>query len=108
MLPRERQDWYCWHCHSGGEVLLCSICQRVFHEICVKSEYGIENAKIGVDVATGAAVEWTCPFCKVGERDISLSNVYRALNRGCRNVGWGGVRFLDGKKEKLADNSVKR
>ena len=28
MLPRERHDWYCFHCHSGGEVVLCGDCHR--------------------------------------------------------------------------------
>ena len=23
MLPKERYDWYCFHCHNGGEVVLC-------------------------------------------------------------------------------------
>ena len=87
MLTREKHDWwvqqqktnwqsslrdthitylkliffrYCWHCHSGGEILLCSSCQRVFHESCLKTEYGMESVKI--DTMTS---EWTCPFCKV-------------------------------------------
>ncbi len=38
MLPRERHDWYCFHCHAGGEVLLCAACHRVFHQSCHKAE----------------------------------------------------------------------
>ncbi len=72
MLPRERQDWYCWHCHSGGEVLLCSGCQRVFHESCVKTEFGLDSAKVNME---GAAPEWTCPFCKV--RTLNHNALYR-------------------------------
>ena len=36
MLPFERHDWYCFHCHSGGEVVLCRDCHRVYHQSCLK------------------------------------------------------------------------
>ena len=36
MLPFERHDWYCFHCHSGGEVILCRDCHRVYHQSCLK------------------------------------------------------------------------
>jgi hypothetical protein len=36
MVSRERHDWYCFHCHTAGEVLLCSGCHRVYHETCLK------------------------------------------------------------------------
>ena len=35
MLPKERHDWYCFHCHNGGEVVLCTGCHRVYHESCL-------------------------------------------------------------------------
>jgi len=73
MLPRERHDWYCWHCHSGGEVLLCSSCHRVFHESCLKTEYGMESVKI--DAVTS---EWTCPFCKLFQ---SIPDAYNKRER---------------------------
>ena len=38
MLAKDRFDWYCFHCHNGGEVILCSGCPRVFHEECLKRE----------------------------------------------------------------------
>ena len=89
MLPRERHDWYCSHCHSGkkysldinsqllqhqlslsgGEVLLCGGCHRVYHDSCLKSEAqsviksehgGEEEDEEEMDL------EWTCTHCKVG------------------------------------------
>jgi len=38
MLPFERHDWYCFHCHAGGEVVLCRDCHRVYHQSCIKEE----------------------------------------------------------------------
>lgn len=51
MLPRERHDWYCFHCHTGGEVVLCSGCHRVYHETCLKEPLSEEN-------------EFFCVICK--------------------------------------------
>ena len=57
MLPRERHDWYCFHCHSGGEVLLCTGCHRVYHENCLRSEAQGAILEFGTD--------WACNICKV-------------------------------------------
>lgn len=27
-------DWYCYYCHLGGEISVCSLCPRVFHLTC--------------------------------------------------------------------------
>jgi hypothetical protein len=48
---RERHDWYCFHCHTGGEVVLCSGCHRVYHETCLKEQISEEN-------------EFFCVICK--------------------------------------------
>ncbi|XP_042241533.1 zinc finger MYND domain-containing protein 11-like, partial [Homarus americanus] len=34
----DRHDWYCFECHKGGEVVCCSKCYRVFHEMCINVE----------------------------------------------------------------------
>ncbi|XP_069973413.1 zinc finger MYND domain-containing protein 11 isoform X1 [Penaeus vannamei] len=34
----DRHDWYCFECHSGGMVVCCSKCYRVFHEDCINVE----------------------------------------------------------------------
>jgi len=51
MLPYERHDWYCFHCHAGGEVVLCRDCHRVYHQSCIKQE---------LCEATG----FICNFCR--------------------------------------------
>ena len=57
MLPRERHDWYCFHCHSGGEVVLCDGCHRVYHESCIKPPM--------TDDEEEGHIEWFCQICKV-------------------------------------------
>jgi hypothetical protein len=70
MLPRERHDWYCFHCHAPGEVLLCDTCHRVYHEACVKAA---GHASVDED-----AKGWTCSICKVKARlGRSVSNMVR-------------------------------
>ena len=54
MLPRERHDWYCFHCHTGGEVVLCGDCHRVYHEACLK-----EPLKLGVHTD-----DFLCHYCR--------------------------------------------
>jgi len=51
MLPYERHDWYCFHCHAGGEVVLCRDCHRVYHESCLKEDLNGQSVFI-------------CTFCK--------------------------------------------
>lgn len=34
----DRHDWYCFECHKGGEVVCCSKCYRVYHEMCINVE----------------------------------------------------------------------
>lgn len=63
MLPRERHDWYCFHCHTGGEVMLCSGCHRVYHSACLK------------EPATEDLKNFTCPFCKL------IQNVPESFNK---------------------------
>uniref|UniRef100_A0A336MAE7 CSON014297 protein n=1 Tax=Culicoides sonorensis TaxID=179676 RepID=A0A336MAE7_CULSO len=31
----DQPDWYCYECHSGGEVTKCESCLRVFHVSCI-------------------------------------------------------------------------
>lgn len=84
MLPRERHDWYCFHCHSGGEVLLCSACHRVFHENCLKAErlaaFKIKAKKDDEEEDDDEDEdmdnqEWTCVIC------ISMQRVPETFNK---------------------------
>lgn len=48
MLPdgaveRDGHDWYCFECHRGGDVLLCTSCHRVYHVVCVKEDLSNED-----------------------------------------------------------------
>lgn len=55
MLPKERYDWYCFHCHNGGEVVLCIGCHRVYHESCLKEPLSEVN-------------DFYCNFCKIMQK----------------------------------------
>ena len=55
MLPKERHDWYCFHCHNGGEVVLCTGCHRVYHESCLKEPLSEVN-------------DFYCNFCKIMQK----------------------------------------
>lgn len=37
-IQRDSHDWYCFECHRGGEVILCTSCHRVFHLVCIKED----------------------------------------------------------------------
>lgn len=52
MLPKERHDWYCFHCHNGGEVVLCTGCHRVYHESCLNQPLSEVN-------------DFYCNICKI-------------------------------------------
>ncbi len=84
MLPRERHDWYCFHCHSGGEVLLCEGCHRVYHESCLKAETAAcaqlkearsssqddqdqEHDQDQEDEDERDRSEWFCLYCKASQ-----------------------------------------
>ncbi|KAJ8314082.1 hypothetical protein KUTeg_008643 [Tegillarca granosa] len=54
----EDHDWYCFECHSTGEVLPCSDCYRVFHPSCTDEEW------------TGP--KFTCTICKYGRTKNKL------------------------------------
>lgn len=38
-LMRDGHDWYCFECHSPGELLLCTECFRAYHISCTKEDY---------------------------------------------------------------------
>ncbi|UYV79569.1 ZMYND11 [Cordylochernes scorpioides] len=47
---KDDHDWYCFECHLGGEMLLCSQCHRVYHPDCLTE---VEMAK------------FICPVCRM-------------------------------------------
>ncbi|XP_060856969.1 zinc finger MYND domain-containing protein 11-like [Metopolophium dirhodum] len=47
-LPEEKaekdsHDWYCFQCHSAGDVISCTSCYRVFHLSCIEKNDLPEN-----------------------------------------------------------------
>lgn len=42
-VQRDSHDWYCFECHRGGDVLLCTTCHRVYHVVCVKEDLSNED-----------------------------------------------------------------
>ncbi|XP_008187263.1 zinc finger MYND domain-containing protein 11 [Acyrthosiphon pisum] len=47
-LPEEKaekdsHDWYCFQCHSAGDVISCTSCYRVFHLSCIEKKDLPEN-----------------------------------------------------------------
>ena len=59
MLPFERHDWYCFHCHVGGEVVLCRDCHRVYHQSCLKGEELHEQ------------MGFVCSWCKIFQNIVA-------------------------------------
>ena len=41
MLPKERYDWYCFHCHNGGEVVLC-IGKALYTKIIILDQFSLK------------------------------------------------------------------
>ncbi|KFM77504.1 Zinc finger MYND domain-containing protein 11, partial [Stegodyphus mimosarum] len=51
---KDGHDWYCFECHRGGEVILCTTCHRVYHEVCLTDDINSGN--------------FICPVCKNSEK----------------------------------------
>ena len=48
---RDDHDWYCFTCHSPGDMLLCVECFRAYHTQCTEEDY--------------SGPKFTCSICKV-------------------------------------------
>lgn len=80
---RGDHDWYCFECHTAGEVLPCSDCWRVFHPSCTLEEW------------TGP--KFTCSICK----DIEASRKKKKIKRRMLNtlLGYTIQRMKEKTKE---------
>lgn len=56
LQARDEHDWYCFECHSGGDVICCTSCHRVYHLACIEKEELPED-----DVKN----KFVCNVCKV-------------------------------------------
>lgn len=81
------QDWYCFECHSsngsGGSVVGCSTCVRVYHPLCLNMPE-LEGA------------EFSCPVCVSLEKPTSLppAQLTEALNSLLAEVEKEGLSEL--------------
>lgn len=63
-----KNDYYCWLCHSEGDMICCDNCPRVYHKKCLNSNIANDANKNGEDdkcFAFSDDSEWTCPECIV-------------------------------------------
>ncbi|XP_050532952.1 zinc finger MYND domain-containing protein 11-like isoform X2 [Daktulosphaira vitifoliae] len=37
-VDKDSHDWYCFQCHSAGDVISCTSCHRVYHLSCIEKE----------------------------------------------------------------------
>lgn len=42
-VDKDSHDWYCFQCHSAGDVISCTSCYRVYHLSCIEKEDLPEN-----------------------------------------------------------------
>ncbi|XP_021340240.1 zinc finger MYND domain-containing protein 11-like isoform X1 [Mizuhopecten yessoensis] len=65
-------DWYCFECHTVGDMLPCSDCWRVFHPSCTEEEW------------TGP--KFTCSICKSNLQEIEAGKKKNKMKRKLLNT----------------------
>lgn len=73
MLPRDDHDWYCFECHSGGDVICCTSCHRVYHLACIEKE------ELPEDDVKNKFICNVCKNCEGVEESFKIKRVQ--LNR---------------------------
>ncbi|EEC15990.1 zinc finger protein, putative [Ixodes scapularis] len=76
---RDGHDWYCFECHRGGDVLLCTSCHRVYHVVCVKEDLSNEE-------------KFVCSVCQLLQEKDELKLKAEDLNM---LLGYTCVRLKD-------------
>ncbi|XP_054712377.1 zinc finger MYND domain-containing protein 11-like [Uloborus diversus] len=69
---QDGHDWYCFECHSGGEVVLCTKCHRVYHLQCLTTAQQTLSKNI--------PDSYICPVCKEIPEKFSLNLKKTELN----------------------------
>ncbi|XP_014250879.1 zinc finger MYND domain-containing protein 11 [Cimex lectularius] len=65
----DKHDWYCSECHTGGDVIPCGVCHRVYHLSCINNLLGSKQ-------------KFKCSVCQASEVDNSLPNIKQSqLNK---------------------------
>lgn len=59
---KESHDWYCFKCHTGGDVIPCQGCYRVYHMACANNLHGTKD-------------KYICAVCQSCEEDNSLPDL---------------------------------
>uniref|UniRef100_A0A8C5R098 Zinc finger MYND-type containing 11 n=1 Tax=Leptobrachium leishanense TaxID=445787 RepID=A0A8C5R098_9ANUR len=57
----ETHDWYCFECHSPGEVIMCDQCFRVYHPKCLPDDLRLRDS----------SNHWLCPVCKSMKKKVT-------------------------------------
>lgn len=55
-VQEREHDWYCFECHTGGEVVACDRCPRVFHATCLPNNDWVHSRYL------------SCPVCELLDR----------------------------------------
>ncbi|CAH0771755.1 unnamed protein product [Bemisia tabaci] len=80
---KDGHDWYCLECHSGGDVISCNNCHRVYHLSCIlKDDLPDDDVKH----------KFVCTVCKKiqtateGPQKIKKSTLNRLLRYTCLHL----------------------
>ncbi|XP_065223247.1 zinc finger MYND domain-containing protein 11 isoform X2 [Planococcus citri] len=72
-LEKDSHDWYCFECHSGGDVICCTSCHRVYHLSCISKDDLPED-----DVKN----KFVCSICnRCSNRELTPNIKKSQLNR---------------------------
>ncbi|CAI6371186.1 unnamed protein product [Macrosiphum euphorbiae] len=69
-VEKDSHDWYCFQCHSAGDVISCTTCYRVFHISCIEKKELPENDK------------FICNICK---NCVSIKEACKKIKKGHLN-----------------------
>ncbi|KAK3923425.1 Zinc finger MYND domain-containing protein 11 [Frankliniella fusca] len=81
-MSRDDHDWYCFICHSGGDVICCTSCHRVYHLACIEKE------ELPEDDVKNKFVCTVCKKCEGAEEKFKIkrSQLNRLLTFTCARL----------------------
>ncbi|XP_063229877.1 zinc finger MYND domain-containing protein 11-like isoform X2 [Bacillus rossius redtenbacheri] len=80
-VEKDKHDWYCFECHSGGDIICCTTCHRVYHLSC------ISNDEIPDEDVKKTFVCNVCKACKEAEKfKIKRSELNHLLGFTCARL----------------------
>ncbi|XP_063708276.1 zinc finger MYND domain-containing protein 11 [Culicoides brevitarsis] len=103
--PENLADWYCYECHSGGDVRKCDNCLRVFHMSCIKTDAQKQEfwdkLDYHVDKTQNKSFTYKEPVEQTQNLSISDNSNSRRFCYGCRLIHNGRAKYKDIGKEEL-------